>query len=44
MVDVGAKASTTRIAVAAGELQTTPEVIALVRADDMPKADVLATA
>ncbi|MGW0040973.1 bifunctional molybdenum cofactor biosynthesis protein MoaC/MoaB [Rhodococcus sp. NPDC003348] len=44
MVDVGAKAVTTRIAVAAGELQTTAEVIALVRADDMPKADVLATA
>ena len=44
MVDVGAKAVTTRIAVAAGELQTTPEVIALVRADDLPKADVLATA
>ncbi len=44
MVDVSAKASTTRIAVAAGELQTTREAIALVRADDMPKADVLATA
>ncbi|MGW4481473.1 bifunctional molybdenum cofactor biosynthesis protein MoaC/MoaB [Rhodococcus triatomae] len=44
MVDVSAKANTTRIAVAAGELQTTPEVVALVRADDMPKADVLATA
>ncbi|MEV0333478.1 bifunctional molybdenum cofactor biosynthesis protein MoaC/MoaB [Nocardia sp. NPDC050717] len=44
MVDVSAKADTTRIAVAAGELRTTPEVIALVRADDMPKADVLSTA
>lgn len=44
MVDVSAKAETTRVAVAAGELQTTPEVIALVEADDMPKADVLATA
>ncbi|NKY58095.1 cyclic pyranopterin monophosphate synthase MoaC [Nocardia flavorosea] len=44
MVDVSAKADTTRIAVAAGELHTTPEVVALVRADDMPKADVLATA
>ncbi|UYP17682.1 bifunctional molybdenum cofactor biosynthesis protein MoaC/MoaB [Rhodococcus sp. Z13] len=44
MVDVSAKADTTRIAVAAGELVTTPEVVALVRADDMPKADVLATA
>lgn len=44
MVDVSAKSDTTRIAVAAGELVTTPEVIALVRADDMPKADVLPTA
>ncbi|SEK20893.1 molybdenum cofactor biosynthesis protein MoaC [Rhodococcus maanshanensis] len=44
MVDVSAKATTTRIAVAGGELQTTAEVIALVRADGMPKADVLATA
>ncbi|MGV9678623.1 bifunctional molybdenum cofactor biosynthesis protein MoaC/MoaB [Nocardia sp. NPDC003482] len=44
MVDVSAKADTTRVAVAAGALRTTPEVIALVRADDMPKADVLATA
>ncbi len=44
MVDVSAKADTTRIAVAAGELVTTPEVVALVRADDMPKADVLSTA
>lgn len=44
MVDVSAKADTARIAVAGGELHTTPEVVALVRADDMPKADVLATA
>ncbi|MDO3645761.1 bifunctional molybdenum cofactor biosynthesis protein MoaC/MoaB [Nocardia mangyaensis] len=44
MVDVSAKADTTRIAVAAGELTTTAEVIALVRADGMPKADVLSTA
>ncbi|MEV0245687.1 bifunctional molybdenum cofactor biosynthesis protein MoaC/MoaB [Nocardia sp. NPDC050712] len=44
MVDVSAKSETTRIAVAAGELQTTAEVVALVRADDMPKADVLSTA
>ncbi|WP_433759673.1 bifunctional molybdenum cofactor biosynthesis protein MoaC/MoaB [Nocardia sp. CA-135398] len=44
MVDVSAKSDTTRIAVAAGELRTTAEVVALVRADDMPKADVLATA
>ncbi|MGG7102870.1 bifunctional molybdenum cofactor biosynthesis protein MoaC/MoaB [Rhodococcus sp. 24CO] len=44
MVDVSAKAETTRIAVAAGELVTTAEVIRLVRADGMPKADVLSTA
>ncbi|WP_369028852.1 cyclic pyranopterin monophosphate synthase MoaC, partial [Nocardia farcinica] len=35
---------TTRVAAAAGELRTTPEVVRLVRADDMPKADVLSTA
>ena len=44
MVDVSAKVDTARTAVAAGELVTTPEVVALVRADDMPKADVLSTA
>ncbi|MFF3225273.1 bifunctional molybdenum cofactor biosynthesis protein MoaC/MoaB [Nocardia suismassiliense] len=44
MIDVSAKSDTTRIAVAAGELLTTAEVVALVRADDMPKADVLSTA
>jgi len=44
MIDVGAKPITHRIAVAGGRLQTTPEVIALVRADGLPKADVLATA
>ncbi|WP_225724568.1 MULTISPECIES: bifunctional molybdenum cofactor biosynthesis protein MoaC/MoaB [unclassified Nocardia] len=44
MVDVSAKAETARIAVAAGELRTTAEVVRLVRADGMPKADVLSTA
>jgi cyclic pyranopterin phosphate synthase len=44
MIDVGAKPVTRRVAVAAGRLDTTAEVIALVRADDLPKADVLATA
>ncbi|MFC9963909.1 bifunctional molybdenum cofactor biosynthesis protein MoaC/MoaB [Nocardia ignorata] len=44
MVDVSAKPDTTRIAVAAGELETTAEVVRLVRADGMPKADVLSTA
>ena len=44
MVDVGAKAVTRRVAVAEGRLDTTAEVLALVRADDLPKADVLPTA
>lgn len=44
MVDVGDKAVTKRVATASGRFTTTPEVIALVRADDLPKADVLATA
>ena len=44
MIDVGAKAVTRRVAVAGGRLETTAEVIALVRADGLPKADVLATA
>jgi cyclic pyranopterin phosphate synthase len=44
MVDVGAKAETEREAVARGRLVTTAEVVRLVAADDLPKADVLATA
>jgi cyclic pyranopterin phosphate synthase len=44
MIDVGAKAVTRRVAHAAGRLTTTDAVIALVRADGLPKADVLATA
>ena len=44
MIDVGAKPITHRVAVAGGRLHTTSAVIALVRADDLPKADVLATA
>jgi cyclic pyranopterin monophosphate synthase len=44
MVDVGDKAITKRSATATGTFTTTREVIALVRADDLPKADVLATA
>jgi len=44
MVDVGAKSVTRRVAVATGRFESTPEVIALVRADGLPKADVLATA
>jgi cyclic pyranopterin phosphate synthase len=44
MVDVGSKAVTARTAVATGRLVTRPDVISLVRADNLPKADVLATA
>ena len=44
MIDVGAKQVTRRVAHAAGRLTTTADVIALVRADDLPKADVLTTA
>ncbi len=44
MVDVGDKAITRRSATATGRFTTTPEVIALVRADALAKADVLATA
>ena len=44
MIDVGAKPITHRVAVAGGRLRTTAEVVALVRADGLPKADVLATA
>jgi cyclic pyranopterin monophosphate synthase len=44
MVDVGSKPVTSRTATATGRLLTRSDVIALVRADDLPKADVLATA
>ncbi|WP_066910898.1 bifunctional molybdenum cofactor biosynthesis protein MoaC/MoaB [Millisia brevis] len=44
MVDVGDKPSTKRVAIATGRFVTRPDVIALVRGDDLPKADVLATA
>lgn len=44
MVDVGAKAATARTATATGRLIVRPDVVALVRADGLPKADVLATA
>lgn len=44
MVDVGSKAVTRRVAVASGRLSTTAQVVGLVRADGLPKADVLATA
>ena len=44
MVDVSDKAITKRTATAMGRFSSTAEVISLVRADDLPKADVLATA
>ncbi|WP_436525179.1 cyclic pyranopterin monophosphate synthase MoaC [Actinoplanes sp. HUAS TT8] len=42
MVDVSTKAVSNRRAVAAGAVRTTPEVIALLRADGLPKGDALA--
>jgi cyclic pyranopterin monophosphate synthase len=42
MVDVSAKAVSVRLAIAAGRLATTPEVVALLRGDGMPKGDALA--
>lgn len=44
MVDVGGKGVTRRVAVATGRLDTTAEVVALVVADGLKKADALATA
>jgi cyclic pyranopterin phosphate synthase len=44
MVDVSAKDVTARVARAAGRFVTTPEVVALLRADGLPKGDALAVA
>ncbi|MEV6342031.1 cyclic pyranopterin monophosphate synthase MoaC [Actinoplanes sp. NPDC051851] len=44
MVDVSAKAVSDRRAIAAGVVRTTPEVIALLHADELPKGDALAVA
>lgn len=44
MVDVGAKATSRRRAVATGELHLDPHTVELVRADALEKGDVLATA
>ena len=44
MVDVSGKPVSAREAVAAGEVRTTPEVVALLRADGLPKGDALAVA
>ena len=44
MVDVSGKDVTGRTATAAGRFRTTPEVIALLRRDGLPKGDALAVA
>lgn len=44
MVDVGGKPVTRRVAIAEGRLDTTHEVVGLVRSDGLKKADVLPTA
>ena len=44
MVDVSAKAVSARRAVAAGRVDTTAEVIALLRGDGLPKGDALGVA
>ncbi len=44
MVDVGAKADTERIAIARGEIVMKPETLALIRAGQLKKGDVLTVA
>jgi cyclic pyranopterin phosphate synthase len=44
MVDVSAKPVTARTATATGRLRTSPEVVALLREEDLPKGDALAVA
>ncbi|HAZ47235.1 MAG TPA: cyclic pyranopterin monophosphate synthase MoaC [Cyanobacteria bacterium UBA11369] len=44
MVDVSAKQTTVRIAVAAGQVRMLPETLAAIQAGNAPKGDVLATA
>jgi cyclic pyranopterin phosphate synthase len=44
MVDVSTKLVSTRLAVAAGRVATTAEVVALLRGDGVPKGDALAVA
>jgi cyclic pyranopterin phosphate synthase len=44
MVDVSGKTITARRAIAVGRVVTTPEVIALLRRDGLPKGDALAVA
>ena len=44
MVNMGAKADTERMAVAAGEIHMRPETLALIRAGHIKKGDVLTVA
>jgi len=44
MVDVGAKASTARRAVASGRIRMSPQALAAIRTGDVPKGDVIAAA
>jgi cyclic pyranopterin phosphate synthase len=44
MVDVGAKADTERVAIAKGEIVMLPETLALIRAGNIKKGDVLTIA
>lgn len=44
MVDVSEKPATARTAVASGVVRTTAEVVGLLRRDELPKGDALATA
>jgi cyclic pyranopterin phosphate synthase len=44
MVDVGAKASTHRIAIATGRIEMKPETLALIESDTAKKGDVLGVA
>lgn len=44
MVDVAGKEVTSRLAVAAGKVRTTPEVVGLLRREALPKGDALGVA
>ncbi|MDE2595313.1 MAG: cyclic pyranopterin monophosphate synthase MoaC [Sphingomonadales bacterium] len=44
MVDVGGKAETQRVAIAAGRIRMNPAALAAIRAGNAPKGDVLAAA
>src|SRR5512144_1064947 len=44
MVDVSAKEATSRVAVASGRVQVSPEVVGLLRGEGVPKGDALGVA